>query len=114
MGFIPHGNPDHIASARAKVWGHYSIADMNSVLPDKFMYIHGGYNTKDVDKDPNRGVPVDALREMEKEGWIKKLMDEVFSTCGNGGSLNEMKRIGQEMARELKQRGATAVILSST
>jgi betaine reductase len=114
MGFIPHGNPDHIASARSKVWGRYSIAGMNSVSPDKFMYIHGGYNTKEADKDPNRGVPVDTLREMEKEGRIKRLMDEVFSTCGNGGSLNEMTRIGQEMARELKQGGATAVILTAT
>ncbi len=114
MGFIPHGNPDRIASARTRVWGRYSIAKMMSLSSDQFMYIHGGYNTREVDRDPNRGVPLDALREMEREGRIKKLMDEVFSTCGNGGELAEMKRIGQEMARELKQRGVTAVIIPST
>lgn len=114
MGFLPHGNPDRIPSSRAKVWGRYSIAGMNSVSPDKFMYIHGGYNTKDVDQDPNRGVPVDALRGMEREGQIRQLVDEVFSTCGNGGALTEMKRIGREMAREVKQRGATAVIIPAT
>ena len=114
MGFIPHGNPDRIASSRAKVWGRYSIAGMNSVSSDNFMYIHGGYNTQDVDRDPNRGVPVDALRDLEREGRIKHLVDEVFSTCGNGGALAEMKRIGQEMARELKGRGATAVIIPAT
>jgi glycine reductase complex component B subunit gamma len=114
MGFIPHGNPDHIASARANVWGSYSIAGMSRLSPDHFMYIHGGYNTKHVDQDPNRGVPLDALREMEKEGRIKRLVEEVFSTTGNGGSLNDMKRIGQEMARELKKRGSTAVILPAT
>jgi glycine reductase complex component B subunit gamma len=114
MGFCPHGNPDRIASARAKVWGHYSISGMNRASSDRFMYIHGGYNTNKVDEDPNRGVPVDALREVEKEGGIKALIDDVFSTCGNGGSLNEMKRIGEEMAREVKRRGATAVILPAT
>src|SRR5450756_1990459 len=114
MGFLPHGNPDRIASSRNKVWGRYNITGMNSVSSDKFMYIHGGYNTKDVDQDPNRGVPVDALRDMEREGRIKQLVDEVFSTCGNGGALTEMKRIGQEMAREVKRRGATAVIIPAT
>lgn len=114
MGFLPHGNPDRIASSRNKVWGRYSIAGMNRVSPDRFMYIHGGYNTKDVDQDPNRGVPVDALRDMEGEGRIRKLVDEVFSTCGNGGALTEMKRIGEEMAREVKKRGATAVIIPAT
>jgi glycine reductase complex component B subunit gamma len=114
MGFIPHGNPDHIPSSRAKVWGSYSIAGMNRLSSDQFMYIHGGYNTTEVDRDPNRGAPLDVLREMEREGRIKTLLEDVFSTCGNGGSLNEMKRIGQEMARELKTRGATAVILPAT
>ena len=114
MGFLPHGNPDRIASSRNKVWGRYSIADMNAVSAEQFMYIHGGYNTQDVDQDPNRGVPVDALRDMEREGQIKELIDEVFSTCGNGGALTEMKRIGEEMAREVKRRGATAVIVPAT
>ncbi len=114
MGFVPHGNPDRIASSRAKVWGRYSIAGMNRASSEQFMYIHGGYDTQDVDQDPNRGVPVDALRDLEREGQIKELVDEVFSTCGNGGALNEMKRIGQEMAREVKRRGATAVIIPAT
>ena len=114
MGFTPHGNPDRIASSRAKVWGRYSIAGMKAVSSEQFMYIHGGYNTQEVDQDPNRGVPVDALRDMEREGRIKELIDEVFSTCGNGGALTEMKRIGQEMAREVKRRGATAVIIPAT
>ncbi|MCC7484877.1 MAG: glycine/betaine/sarcosine/D-proline family reductase selenoprotein B [Burkholderiales bacterium] len=114
MGFLPHGNPDRIASSRAKVWGRYSIAGMDAVSAEKFMYIHGGYNTRRVDEDPNRGVPVDALRALEREGRIKRLVDEIFSTCGNGGALTEMKRIGQEMAREVRRRGATAVILPAT
>lgn len=114
MGFLPHGNPDRIPSARAKVWGRYGIEGMTRVSPEQFMYIHGGYNTQSVDADPNRGVPVDALREIEREGGIKRLVDVVFSTCGNGGALAEMKRMGQEIAAEVKKLGATAVILPAT
>jgi hypothetical protein len=51
---------------------------------------------------------------MAHDGQIKELVDEIFSTCGNGGALIEMKRIGEEMAREVKRRGATAVIIPAT
>ena len=114
MGFVPHGNPDRIPSANAKVWGQYSIANLDDLTSAQFVYVHGGYDTRKVDEDPDRGVPVDALRELEREGRFKKLIDEVFSTCGNGGSLTEMKRIGEEMAVELKRRGVTAAILPAT
>jgi glycine reductase len=113
-GLIPHGNPDRIPSARALVWGKYSIAAMEALSPGQFSFIHGGYDTTKVNENPNRGVPVDAMRDLEASGEFKKLVDEVLSTCGNGGSLNEMKRIGQEMAVEAKRQGATAVILPAT
>jgi glycine reductase len=51
---------------------------------------------------------------MEREGRIGKLVDIVFSTCGNGGVLTEMKRIGEEIAGEVKRCGATAVVLPAT
>lgn len=113
-GFIPRGNPDRFASSRNKAWGRYSVAHLDDLTSEQFMYIHGGYDTRRVDQDPDRGVPLDVLRELERERRFKKLIDEVFSTCGNGGSLNEMKRIGQEMAAEVKRQGATAAILTAT
>jgi betaine reductase len=114
MGLIPHGNPDRIPSARAKVWGRYSIADLEQLSPERFSYIHGGYDTRRADQDPNRGVPLDVLREMERDGRFKHLLNEVLSTCGNGGALEEMKRIGREMAAEAKHRGVTGVILTAS
>jgi glycine reductase len=113
-GLIPHGNPDRIPSARALVWGKYSIAGMEALSPAQFSFIHGGYDTTKVNENPNRGVPVDAMRDLEASGEFRKLVDEVISTCGNGGSLNEMERIGREMAVEAKRQGATAVILPAT
>jgi len=114
MGLIPQGNPDRIPSARAKVWGRYSIADLEQLPSERFSYIHGGYDTRRADEDPNRGVPLDALREMEREGRFKHLLDEILSTCGNGGALEEMKRIGREMAAAAKNQGATGVILTAS
>ncbi|MCC7106830.1 MAG: glycine/betaine/sarcosine/D-proline family reductase selenoprotein B [Chloroflexi bacterium] len=113
-GFIPHGNPDRIPSSRSKVWGRYSIAGLDDLTAERFMFIHGGYDTRKVDEDPDRGVPVDVLRDLAREGRIGSLDDEVLSTCGNGGSLNEMKQIGEAMAQEVIRRGVSGVILPTT
>jgi betaine reductase len=113
-GLIPHSNPDRIPSARSRVWGKYSVVDLKGLTSDQFSFVHGGYDTTKVNQDPNRGVPLDALRDLEDSGVIKQVVNEVVSTCGNGGSLLEMKRIGHEMAQEAQLQGATAVILPAT
>jgi betaine reductase len=114
MGLIPPGNPDRIPSARSKVWGRYSIASLDRLSPGQFSYVHGGYDTRRADQDPNRAVPLDALRAMEREGRFRHLLDEVLSTCGNGGALEDMKRIGREMATEARQQGVTGVVLPAS
>jgi Glycine/sarcosine/betaine reductase selenoprotein B (GRDB) len=45
---------------------------------------------------------------------IGRLLDELFVTVGNLGSLNAMKRIGAEIATTLMARGVGAVILPAT
>ncbi len=114
LGLIPHGNPDRLVSARNTAWGRYSVAGLDDLSPERLMYIHGGYDTRRADQDPDRGVPLDVLRELEWEGRFGKLVDEVFSTCGNGGSLVEMQRIGREMAAEVRRRGASAALLTAS
>ncbi len=114
MGLIPPGNPDRIPSARSKVWGRYAITNLDRLSPEHFSYVHGGYDTRRADQDPNRAVPLDGIRALEREGRFKHLLDEILSTCGNGGALEEMKRIGREMAAAAKQQGVTGVILSAS
>ena len=50
----------------------------------------------------------------ERQGKIGRLLDELFVTVGNMGSLNAMKRIGAEIAADLLQRGVGAVIVPAT
>jgi hypothetical protein len=51
---------------------------------------------------------------LERQGKIGRLLDELFVTVGNMGSLNAMKRIGAEIAAVLQQRGVGAVIVPAT
>lgn len=113
-GLVPRGNPDRLPSAAATHWAKYSIADMDRLMPGEWDGVHGGYDNTAALQDPNRLVPLDAVRALEREGMIGRLMDELFVTVGNGGNLNAMKRIGAEIAQTLVQREVGAVILPAT
>jgi glycine reductase len=113
-GLVPSGNPDRLPAAAATHWAKYSIAGMDRLVPGEWDGVHGGYDNTAALQDPNRVVPLDAVRALEREGVIGKLLDDLFVTVGNGGNLNAMKRIGAEIANTLVQRGVGAVILPAT
>ena len=104
-GLVPRGNPDRLPSATATHWAKYSIAGMDRLVPGEWDGVHGGYDNSAALQNPNRVVPLDAVRALEREGMIGQLLDELFVTVGNLGSLNAMKRIGAEIANTLVQRG---------
>jgi betaine reductase len=113
-GLVPRGNPDRLPSAGATHWAKYSIAGMDRLVPGEWDGVHGGYDNSAALQNPNRVVPLDAVRALERDGVIGQLLDELFVTVGNLGSLNAMKRIGAEIATMLVQRGVGAVILPAT
>ncbi len=113
-GLVPNGNPDRLPSAGATHWAAYRIAGMDRLGAGEWDAVHGGYDNTAALQDPNRVVPLDALRDLEREGVIGKLLDEMFVTVGNIGGLNAMKRIGAEIAATLVQRSVGAVILPAT
>ncbi len=116
-GIIPVGNPDKIQSASATRWGRYSVKGMAALANREqgaFQTIHAGYDPAAADNNPNRVVPLDALREYEKDGKIAKVYDYFFSTVGTGTTQAEGAKMGMEMAEILKKDKVTAVILTST
>lgn len=113
-GLVPVGNPDRLPAVAATHWATYSIAGMERLEPGEWDAVHGGYDNTEALQDPNRLVPLDAMRVLEHEGVIGRLLDDIFVTVGNGGGLNAMRRIGAEIATTLQQRGVGAVILPAT
>src|SRR5215510_1104810 len=75
---------------------------------------HTGYDTSTVDKDPDRIVPLDAMRILEKSKRFKKLYDHYFVTTGTGAMPSKMEEIGAGIADELTSSGVGAVILTAT
>lgn len=113
-GLIPKGNPDHIESHRATKYGRYSLEGVNQLDSQRFESIHRGYDTTFVNEDPNRLVPVDVMRELEREGIFGKLYPYFFTTTGCATFVENSRKIGKGIARELKEAGVTGAILTST
>ena len=81
---------------------------------DDFTTIHGGYDRQFVMENPNLVVPLDVLRELEKEGEFGKLYDSFFTTTGTGTATGSASKFGDDIGKKLIADGVDAVILTST
>jgi hypothetical protein len=113
-GLVPKGNPDKIAPYAATNWGAYDISALDDLQGEHYEVSHRGYDTRYVEQDPDRLVPVDALRDLEKTGVVGKLHECFISTSGLANPLANSRRLGHEIAQKLKAEGVDAVILTST
>lgn len=113
-GIVPKGNPDFIESSSASHYGEYSIAGVNDLTAETYETAHGGYDPTYANQDADRVLPVDVLRDMEREGVIGKLYDKFYTTVGNGTAVASAKAFAEEIGAKLKADGVDAVILTST
>lgn len=113
-GICPKGNPDHIEASSASKFGEYDITGVDDLTSEKYCTAHGGYDATYADQDADRVLPVDVLRDLEREGAIGKLHNKFYTTVGNGTAVANAKKFGAEIANRLVADGVTAVILTST
>jgi glycine reductase len=113
-GLVPKGNPDRIEDRAATRFGAYSLKGRDTLDPNDYEVSHVGYTPVFVLQDPHRLVPVDVMRDLEKEGMIRKLHEKFYSTAGAVNIVENVKRMGQAIAKELKNEGVSGVILTST
>lgn len=113
-GIVPKGNPDHIESSSASHYGEYNIAGVDDLTAETYETAHGGYDPVYANEDADRVLPVDVLREFEKEGKIGKLHDFFYTTVGNGTAVASAKKFAEEYAQKLLKAGVNAVIMTST
>ncbi len=111
---VPAGNPDRLQSSRATKWLRYSIEDLDALASGEYESVDGGFSTQAADEDPNRILPLDIARELERDKVIGRLHDEYFVTIGNGTPVATARGFGVEWAAELHQADVQAVILTAT
>lgn len=113
-GIVPKGNPDHIESSSASKYGKYDIDGVMDLTEETYETAHGGYDPSYANQDSDRVLPVDILREYEKEGKIGSLHRYFYTTVGNGTAVANAKGFAEEFSKELLSDGVDAVILTST
>lgn len=113
-GVVPLGNPDRIKHASAVNWAKYSLEGVDDLIEGAYEGVHGGFDARYCNADPDRILPVDALRYFEKIGYIGKMHEIYYSTVGNGTSIESCKRFGAEIVKELQAAKVDGVLLPSS
>lgn len=110
---VPRGNPDRLESARGTKWFKYPLEGLQDLAGEAYQTVHGGFANAIVNADPDRAVPLDAMRFLEQsEGF--SLYDHFYVTTGMATPIADSLRIGQEIARDLQQAGVNGVLLTAT
>jgi len=109
----PQGNPDGMRAGNSTVYSEYSINDKKTLTKEEYTCVHGGFDTSYIVEDPNRLVPLDAMRALENEG-ITRFHDSFLSTSGLVTGIAASTKMGREMAAYVKDHNIDAVILTST
>lgn len=112
-GIVPKGNPDRLPSANPNFYLKYDISDIMDLTEQNYMTVHGGYDPVYATVDPDRVVPLDAVREVEKNGQIASLHGTFYTTTGNTTAVSSAKRFAEEIAQDLLANNVQAVILTS-
>jgi glycine reductase complex component B subunit gamma len=113
-GCVPQGNPDRLPTRHSSIWLRYPLTGIDSLLPTEFESVHAGFDTRAANADPNRLVPLDAVRALEREGRFGRLHDFIYTTSGVDTPEAVAARFGQEIASELVSSGVQAAILTGT
>jgi betaine reductase len=113
-GIVPKGNPDRIEAHNASKYCKYFIGNVNDLSREEYQTAHGGYDPVYANDDPDRVLPLDAIRLLEKEGVFAKLYDYYYATVGNVTAVASAARYGREIGELLLKDGVQGVILTST
>jgi glycine reductase complex component B subunit gamma len=113
-GLVPKGNPDRLESSRGTKYFKYSIKERDDLKPGEFEAMHTGYDTSTVNADPDRLIPLDAMRRLERTGNFGKLHDYYYVTTGTGAMPAKMQELGVGIAEELSASGVNGVVLTAT
>jgi glycine reductase len=81
-GLVPRGNPDKIESGGATHFGRYSLKGLDRLRADDLDVNHAGYDAVFVRQDPNRLVPLDVMRDLEREHVVGRLHYFFYATTG--------------------------------
>lgn len=114
-GLVPRGNRDRLVGSKAEQFFKYDISATDSLSVEAWESVHGGFGTLILNtKDPNYAMPLSTVRHLERQGIIKGVYPQFFTTTGNGTAVNAARRMGRDIAAELQANQVDGVLLVAT
>jgi D-proline reductase (dithiol) PrdB len=81
---------------------------------EDLMVSHGGYDNTDANRDINSMFPLDRLRELAAERFIKRVAPFHIGFMGGGGDVDVLANVtGPQIARHLRDEGVDAVVMTA-
>ena len=113
-GLVRKGNPDKQVSANAVRYHRHSVAELEALSPKEWEAYHAGYFNHIVNSNPNYILPLSFLRDLERQGAIGKVHDQIYALPGVSTPVAVSAAHGRGIAADLKAGGVEGVLLVAT
>jgi glycine reductase complex component B subunit gamma len=113
-GLVRKGNPDKQVSANATRYFRHDISELESLSGKDWEAYHAGYFNHIVNKNPNYILPLSFLRDLERQGQINGIYPYIYALPGVSTPVAQARRMGVDIARELKEAKIDGCLLVAT
>ncbi len=113
-GLVPKGNPDRLVRGGANQYLRYSIEGIDSLSAQEWESVHRGFYTAIVNENPNYVLPLHVIRDAQRAGTVESVYPWFLTTSGVGTAVAEARKIGADMAAELKDAGVDGALMVAT
>ena len=113
-GLVRKGNPDKQVSSNATRYYRHSVADLPSLSDKDWEAYHAGYFNHIVNTNPNYVLPLNVLRDLEKEGKIGRIFEWIYALPGVSTPVAAARRMGESIAQDLREGQVSGCLLVAT
>jgi glycine reductase complex component B subunit gamma len=113
-GLVRKGNPDRQVSANATRYFRHNVSELESLNGTDWEAYHAGYFNHIVNRNPNYILPLSFMRDLERKGEIGGIYPYIYALPGVSTPVAQSRRMGADVARELKEAKVTGCLLVAT
>jgi len=113
-GLVRKGNPDHVPASNAQRYYRHSVAELQSLSGKDWEAFHSGYFNHIVNSNPNYILPLSFMRELQTDGIASDVYPWIYALPGVSTPVAQARRLGEGVAKELKQDAVDGCILVAT
>jgi len=113
-GLVRKGNPEGQVSANATRFHRHSVQDLEALRPEDWEAFHAGYFNHIVNGNPNYILPLNFLRDLERQGRLGRVYEWIYALPGVSTPVAVATRMGRAIAEDLHAGGVDGALLVAT